>query len=536
MKRNNQNQPKGAGYTQPNGFTPEGYPGAMPYQGYQASQGYPQFQGYQQPQNYQQAQGYPQPMGYQAGRNYQTPQVTGNQPAVGEPNPSVSYTGQGSFSQNGYPQQGFGQTQTGYISNTYPQQNGYQTGSAQYPYTGSQAPAGSYIPQTPYSQGYTAPDYQNPGRYNQGYGAYNQMGRPPQVPAYQQQEMGGQVPLNGGGYVPQPVPVRKRPFVMTDYYLLLLCAVLLALFVLGMFVPGFGVVRWAFLVLAAASTLLLWIRPLVEKNKRLCFTIVFALLMILTVIGFVNGGSGGRNSDSQKTGSSSSVTDPVSGQAAAVADPASVLSITSTPSITYTPEPDQDTEVTDRLKSFFYYWSANRQDDMLTLCSPSWASKVENPQTALFGLIGTRTPKDYREESISGTSYDTMRTVTVNTLIDRNNGKDAVRYRMSVSMVKESDGLWYVDPKSLQSFENAETPDPSVTDTPAPTATPAISADTMLYYNPSGGEFYHLDQNCRRINERYLPLQGHFKYSELGKDPYNKLKPCAICGAPSPGQ
>ena len=75
-----------------------------------------------------------------------------------------------------------------------------------------------------------------------------------------------------------------------------------------------------------------------------------------------------------------------------------------------------------------------------------------------------------------------------------------------------------------------------ITETPSPTETPAIYPDTVLYYNPSGGEYYHLDQNCKRINERYLPLQGHFKYSELTNDKYSKLKPCAICGAPSAGQ
>ena len=86
------------------------------------------------------------------------------------------------------------------------------------------------------------------------------------------------------------------------------------------------------------------------------------------------------------------------------------------------------------------------------------------------------------------------------------------------------------------SNDKAETPDPSITETPSPTETPSITVNTVLYYNPSGGEYYHLDQNCKRINERFLPLQGHFTYSELEKDAYKKLKPCAICGAPSRGQ
>ena len=44
---------------------------------------------------------------------------------------------------------------------------------------------------------------------------------------------------------------------------------------------------------------------------------------------------------------------------------------------TPTPEPQTTSNVTDRLETFFYYWSANRQDDMLTLCAPSWQNKVE---------------------------------------------------------------------------------------------------------------------------------------------------------------
>ena len=533
MKRNDKNNLQGNGYPQQNGYAPEGYQGQAPYQGYPAGQGYPSQPAYPQQGGYAQPQqGYAQPQGYNAaGRNYQTPQVTGNQASVNPQENPASYTGQGSFAQGGYPQQGYAQPQAGYQAPGYSQQAGYpqqnpagaQTG---YTYPGSSAPAGSYIPQTPYSQGYTSPGYQAPSNgYAQGYSAYNQMGRTQQqqAPYYPQQD-GGQVPLNGGGYVPQPVPVRRKPFVMTDAHLLIASAVLLALFALGMFAPGLGILKWVFIALALGTIAFLWIKPMVDSNKRLCYTIVFGLLVLVTVIGFVTSGLGGQTDPTRKA-------DPANtgaGQPGAytAAPPAQV-----TPSVTSTPEPDLTSVVTERLKTFFYYWSGNRQDDMLTLCSPTWASKQENPKTALFGLMANRTPKDYEEENISGTPNDTNRTVTITSLMDRNNGKDPVRYRLSVIMVKENDGLWYVDPQSLQTYEDAETPDPSITNTPVPTPTPATNADTVLYYNPSGGEYYHRDQNCKRINERYLPLQGHFKYSELSKFP--KLKPCAICGAPS---
>lgn len=540
MKRNSQNNSQNAGYPQQNGYNPNVYPGNAPYQGYQSAQGYGQPQNgyqqnqeYQQNQNYTQFQGYSQNQGYNGIRNYQTPQVTGNQTAMGSQDMSAAYTGQGSFSQNAYAQQGYAQAPGSYPGTSFNQPNGYQqtNGAATpgYGFPGSQTPAGSYIPQTPYSQGYTSPGYQAAG-YAQGYNAYNQMGRAPQM-QNPQQEMGRQVPLNGGGYVPQPVPVRKRPFVMTDAYLLILSAVLLGLFALGMFVPGLSALKWVFLILAAATTVLLWVKPMTANNKRLCYTIVFGMLALVTIIGFVTAGSGNRQTDPTQT-SANQASASVSGQETGAQNAAPAVESTPTPSVTYTPEPNADYEVLQRLRTFFEYWSLNRQDDMLTLCSPSWASKEENPKTALFALLRNRTPKDFAEENISGTSNDDSRTVTITSLMDRNNGKDPVKYRMNIMMDKEADGLWYVNPKSLLSYDDADTPDPSITNTPAPTETPAIYGNTVLYYNPSGGEYYHLDPNCKKIAPKFLPLQGHFTYAELNDEKYKKLKPCAVCGSP----
>jgi len=256
---------------------------------------------------------------------------------------------------------------------------------------------------------------------------------------------------------------------------------------------------------------------------------VFALLALVTVIGFMTKQQGVSPASGGQAGGESAAMASSGAKAAVTGNPFA----TETPEMTVTPTPEPQTtsNVTDRLETFFYYWSANRYDDMLTLCAPSWQNKVENAKTALFGLMANRTPKDYAVESVSGTDYDTSRTVTITSLMDRNNGKDPVRYRMSIIMVNEGDE-WYVDPQSLQTYEAADTPDPSITATPAPTEEPETTADTVLYYNPSGGEYYHRDQNCKKINERYLPLQGHFKYSEINKDKYSKLKPCAICGAP----
>ncbi len=53
-----------------------------------------------------------------------------------------------------------------------------------------------------------------------------------------------------------------------------------------------------------------------------------------------------------------------------------------------------------------------------------------------------------------------------------------------------------------------------------------------LYYNPNRGQYYHLDQNCRSIKDRYLPLKGELTYGELEDAAYQKLTPCKSCNPP----
>ena len=56
--------------------------------------------------------------------------------------------------------------------------------------------------------------------------------------------------------------------------------------------------------------------------------------------------------------------------------------------------------------------------------------------------------------------------------------------------------------------------------------------DAVLYYNPNGGHYYHADQNCSSIKDRYLPLQGSMTYQELDDPQYAALTPCAHCDPP----
>ncbi len=56
--------------------------------------------------------------------------------------------------------------------------------------------------------------------------------------------------------------------------------------------------------------------------------------------------------------------------------------------------------------------------------------------------------------------------------------------------------------------------------------------DLQLYFNPQGGKFYHLDQNCPSIRDRYLPLKGAMLYGELDLDEHQALTPCTRCKPP----
>lgn len=59
---------------------------------------------------------------------------------------------------------------------------------------------------------------------------------------------------------------------------------------------------------------------------------------------------------------------------------------------------------------------------------------------------------------------------------------------------------------------------------------PDVSLD--LYFNPNNGQYYHSDQNCSGVRDKYLPLKGHFTYAELDNNPYSRLVACPSCNPP----
>ena len=544
MNYNGSNPQNMNGYFQRNSFAQDGYPGSyfnqpgglqdntvsgQPAPSVQNTGFNPGVPGYQPLQPSAQA-GYPQ---------YYAPQNNPNiYPGSGYSQASGSYSGQSGYAPSGnYPgsQPGY---QAGYTSPqaAAPAYTGFSSGN---PRNGMPGNGGSFIPQTPYSPGYTSPGYESTikdTRYQTGYNAYGQMGREPQNTT-QAEQFVRQMPLNGGGYVPPHVPVRRRPFELSDPILLLIGAILLILFVVA--VPVMGSAQSAlplkilFIALAAGFTALLWIKPLTAENKRLCFTIVAAALCIATIVSFISGGS--KNADktvSRPSGASISITDNISGagknsgtQNSGIEQP------TAEPAST--PAQDDGTEYAKGIVyKFFTAWNQNQFSEMLEFCTPSWRSKQENARQALFTILQNRTPQqqDFVMESISGTAADTSRQVVVQVPIYYNDRKPSVPIRITV-MLKQENNSWFIDPESLISYKKIETADPNITPEVRRTEEPPTPPDTVLYYNPDGGKKYHKDQNCISADKSNLPFKGSFLYSQI--DEYPDLVRCNVCKAPT---
>ena len=524
----------GYSYGQPNNYPQTGYPGTggtQPPAGSYGNQG-------AAPYSYFSAQasgGYNPPPVQTAANSYNTiPPGSGNNGYSTTPPVPVN---------NGYQ---FGNpvpAGTGY-SPTPPMPSGNGYGNY-VPQPTPVTPTGSFIPQTPYSPGYTSPGYQagypKPAAngYPQGYSPYSQMGKAPQntIPPKQTPQ---QVPLNGGGYVPQKVNIRKRPIEKSDMVLYAVGGGLILLFIIA-FWPLSNIVwlKWLFLIPAVLSTALLWLRPITDDGKRLCYTIVAGALCLAMIISIAqtqpvsdktNPAKSQSGNQTASTGSGTNTGNNDSG----TGDPyAGYGSSNYQPNTTSAPQQTSNANAVagNRLLQFFTYWGENKIDDMVELCAPSWQVKQENAKKKLFTMLQNRRPTEFMLENISGPQGGDSLTFIMRVSIDKNNGKQVSIYQMSVRMVNES-GNWYVDPNSLVSNEIQETPDPNATPVVTPTPSPYVDGNTVLYYNPDGGKQYHLDPNCIAIHSKYLPLKGKFTYSEINSGKYAELEPCNVCGAP----
>ncbi len=453
--------------------------------------------------------------GQQTGGQPQQPagqpgQSSGGYAPYGQPNPYAGYGYQQPQQNGGYPPQGYGQPggypgQNPYAQQGYGQvQNGYQG----YPPQGYGQPNG-YPGQNPYAQ-------------QPGYGAppQNGYGQSPYAQPYQQ---AGQQPAQGN---PNTTTLLKGPILYGC-----VGAALLILFALSMVFPATPL-RWVFAVLAVAAIACLWlIKSPLQGGTRATVTVILAALAVVAVASGL--AQPGQDRQQQAQGAGTPASAP---QAEATAAEAVVLEATPEPVAQAAAANRTDplnSEAAEQVKNFYYFWSVNNYDNMVTLCPPSWVRSQENASVSIFQLVGNRHPVDFNVTAITGTDNDTSRTVTVEATIDRHLTTNSIQKYLQKIVVLKEDGVWYVDPRSLESHEATPSPSPeNALPTQPPPPPETADASTKLYYNPNGGERYHLDANCKSANQKFLPFKGVLTYGELNNDPYKSLEPCPICNAP----
>lgn len=116
-------------------------------------------------------------------------------------------------------------------------------------------------------------------------------------------------------------------------------------------------------------------------------------------------------------------------------------------------EEDEDKALIERLTGFFSAWNSEDYNDMVEFCSHGWGSRQENIRASLFSILQNRKPLNVTAETVSGLPEDPVRFVNVIVTMDYNNKQAPRKIRMSVEMIREDDGNWYLNPESLVSYK-----------------------------------------------------------------------------------
>ena len=470
--------------------------------------------------------------------------MNNGQPPYGDPSAwgQQANPGQYPVQQNPYLQQGYGvqpQPPQGYQQQTQPPQGyaqGMQPQQGYQPVTYTQPQ--TYQQQTqPQAQVYQQQSWQpyggqpvytqqqvQPGPQPQQFYGQNQTAPQPVYPQFNQ--MGQQMQQGYSGYSGyySTQPAQKRFEIPLDVAgKAILFGVLPVLFILAMIFAA-PVLKWMFLAGAVAGIVLMWMRDIVSPNMRLTMSLVLGVMAVVALVGALSGAP--EDAQNMNQPSQQNQQNPAVQQHTQVP--------TEIPTATPNPQDAADS-AEEQLASFFYFWSVGNDEAMLELTAPSWRMSVDKPANALFVLLLNRTPQDDYEITMSGSDADVLRTATVKVTIDKNDGRATKdRYAFKVIMKKE-DGVWYVDPQSLQSNEKETATKTVASANTTPTQPPLYTGtpETILYYNAKGGSRYHLDPDCRSVGKQYKPMAS-FMFIHLNQAPYNQLIPCNECGAPIP--
>ena len=413
----------------------------------------------------------------------------------------------------------------------YPQQNG-----PAYPNVPNQPaypnyPNQGYVPNQSYpNQGYPNQNYPNQGYPNQGYvpnpgyaPQTNPMGQPNSQPSASQNK-------------PKPEKEKKFPAMEPDLLILFIGAILIAGTFIASLVFPVPAVKWAFLSLALLGLAYIWVRPVLETGPKTTASVLIGVAVLVTVLSMVltpvtdrtqpAGPTArpdtGSSNQSEQTGANDPMSEEYAGGALEEVESIQVQQPTATP--------DNESATLENLRSFCYFWTLNKTDQMVGYCAPSWVKSQEKPNEALFTILANRRLVEYTIGTPNGTINDGSRTVPVTAAVVKPADTKTSVFIFNVLILKENE-TWYVDPKSLKSHEEVEATTFSVIITQPPTPQPA-AASMILYYNVDGGSYYHADPYCEAVAEKYRPLTGQFTYGQINEPAYANLKTCQRCAAP----
>ncbi len=353
------------------------------------------------------------------------------------------------------------------------------------------------------------------------------------VPTYGTQNINKQKPEQGESYrkaMPK-INLERASDQWLQYALVLLLPLL---FIISLFLTP---VKYAYIVLAVAAVVIMWIQRKFIITARFIMTAVHFSLALITAVTLITAA----RPDNRNITTSL----PVSGQAGVSQNAGNNQQadqnnggIIPSPTDYVNNTAKSASEMT--LDMFLGYWMENDIERMTSLTTNTWRSALtqNDPQTEMFRIIARRKLVEYETRSISGTEMDTARQALVRCTVQFS-GTAERKVDYTVFLFQEN-GSWYVDPNSIASGvevdEQAEAEEQAQAAiggyeiTPEPVVT--VDPNTLLYYNADGGSYYHVDPNCTSVGTKYRPLTATIVYSQLSAEPYNKLKPCKQCGAP----
>lgn len=424
---------------------------------------------------------------------------------------------------------------------------------------------------TPYT--YT-PNYAGTDR-SQPNGGYQPPRQQQQTDAYQDQTP----QYTGGGYrQSQPSQQHGSDRPMKD--LLMLAAILFAVPISGFIGVIYPPLLWIFVVVTAVCLASLWVFRCFVQRTRLVFSAILGVLVIVAFIAAID--LSPKQKEFQTYASSGG-----NGTASAT-DPPSILALqqqeTQAPSyagiglpnvVDETTMPPDDTlnVVTGAggegdqtgdgqqgaadpailgestagqavsgaqqvLINYLTQWKAKNFEEMVKYTKPSWRAVQNSPSQQLYWNHNWWVLNDWSitvENDITGTTADSATFKVIADMTKKSSSSPEMLTQAFSAILIQENGTWYVDPDSMRNgVEVTQTPTPEDY-TAAQTAQPDPTTDPnlQLWYNSDGGSFYHTQQKCSEINEKYYNSMKAFNYSQMGEEPYSKLKPCTKCGAPA---